>query len=543
MVARHFSRNRQHTRSIRYEGVLDVRGRRVSVAVDFVWPHLSSLPKLYLINRMRELPEAIAHVEENDRICYAREEELVLDPHNPRGSVALCMLKMHEALERISKHELQDEIAQEFPQHWRGTAIYVDLPVEAEQAFAFAVPRDGGIFSVIAESAKRLKRFGVDPTQIKSADRDKLPVVLIKAQHKLTFTRTVRLPSTLAELITWLAFIGNDLPKQLIAGVAQAWPRQCFFLVRGPNGDVGGKLEIPRVLANAIQRPQFLAQLMPKRADDIGLKRLTGASLDPSFIYHRNMADQPNLGGKRIALVGIGTIGGWLARFLAQSGAGTDGGRLVIFDTESLEPGNLGRHWLGISYVGKNKALAARDELSRTNPDCDVAAIPKSALQHMADLLDCDLVIDATGEQAVSDVLNADFVNARREGATALTSLHVSLLGGGVAAQALLVDKPEYACFRCLRLDHGVERFRVLDPDHPVALTPANCGEGAFFPYGVGASAIAAGLALQMSLDWVKGLPTPRLRTIQINYDATFRIRDVNAPALEKCPACATTPG
>src|SRR5205807_610113 len=145
-----------------------------------------------------------------------------------------------------------------------------------------------------------------------------------------------------------------------------------------------------------------------------------------------------------------------------------------------------GRHWLGIPYVGKNKAIAAREELSRTNPDCDVAAISESALEHMASLMDCDLVIDATGEQAVSDVLNADFVKARREGATGLTSLHVWLVGGGVAAQAVLVDKPEYACFRCLRLDHGVERFRVRNPGHPVALTPANCGEGAYFAYGVG---------------------------------------------------------
>jgi hypothetical protein len=83
MVARHFSRNRQETKSLRYVGVFDVRGRRVSVAVDYTSPHLANLPSLYLIDRLRDLPEAIAHVENDDRVCYAREEELVLDPHNP----------------------------------------------------------------------------------------------------------------------------------------------------------------------------------------------------------------------------------------------------------------------------------------------------------------------------------------------------------------------------------------------------------------------------------------------------------------------------
>jgi len=35
-----------------------------------------------------------------------------------------------------------------------------------------------------------------------------------------------------------------------------------------------------------------------------------------------------------------------------------------------------------------------------------------------------------------------------------------------------------------------------------------------------------------MSLDWVKGSPSPRLRTIQLNHDATFRIKDVNGNAV-----------
>src|SRR5258705_263780 len=83
------------------------------------------------------------------------------------------------------------------------------------------------------------------------------------------FTCALRVPNTLAELIAWLSFIGADLPKQLVAGVAQAWPRECFFLVRGPNGDVGGKLVIPRVLAKAVQRQQFLAQLLEKKAGDV----------------------------------------------------------------------------------------------------------------------------------------------------------------------------------------------------------------------------------------------------------------------------------
>jgi hypothetical protein len=538
MAARRFSRDRRHTKSIRYEGLLDVRGRHVSVAVDYPAPHLASLPLLYLTDRLRDLPDAVAHVEENERICYAREEELVLDPHNPRGSVALCMRKMQEALERIAGSDLQDEVAQEFPQHWQGASIYIDLPPEATEAFAFSVPRDGGDMIVVAHSAKRLRRMDLDDAQIRAAELTMIPVVLLRTEHTLTFSRAFRLPRVFAELAAWLRSMDESLPTTLIAGVARAWPKTSLFFLRGPNGTVGGKLVIPALLEKAVQRPQFLAQLLEKRAGEIALERLTGVSLDPSFVYHRNMADQPNLGGKKIALVGIGTVGGWLARFLAQSGAGTAGGRLILLDKQTLQPGNLGRHWLGIPYIGMNKAFATRKELARTNPDCDVAAITEDAFKHMSMLMDCHLVIDATGEQAVSDVLNADFVRARRERSTGPTSLNVWLVGSGVAARALIADRLEFACFRCLRLDHGIERFRLLKPDHPVTLTPANCGEGAYFAYGVGAPAIAAGLALQMSLDWVKGAPSPRHRTIRINQDATFQLKDMNASALENCPAC-----
>jgi molybdopterin/thiamine biosynthesis adenylyltransferase len=544
MAARQFSRDRRNVRSIRYQGSLDVRGRLVSVAVEFPSPHLGGLPRLYLNNRLRDLPNAVAHVEDNDRICYAREEELVLDPHDPRGSVALCMLKIQEALDRIATGELQDEVAQELPQHWQGSSsVYIDLPPGAKVSSAFTVRRDGEEFVVIAESSKRLKRLDVGDSEIKAAEAGKIPVVLLTTDRTLTFTPTLRVPRVLAELLPLLASVGEELPKTLLTGVARAWPKPSIFLLRAPNGAIGGSLVVPVSLAKAVQRPQFFARLLQNKASAVTVNRFTGVSLDPSFIYHRNMADQPNLGGKKIALVGVGTIGSWLARFLAQSGAGTASGRLILFDEQLLRPGNLGRHWLGMPYIGMNKAVGARKELSRTNPDCDVVAIAESAFKHISMLTECDLVIDATGDQAVSDVLNADLVRARRERQEAPASLHVWLVGSGVAAQAIIADDAGHACYRCLRTAQGDERFRLQNPDHLAALTPANCGEGTYFAYGVGAPAMAAGLALQMCLDWVKGAPSPRLRTIRINHEATFQVKDTNAVPLENCPACAPAHG
>jgi hypothetical protein len=71
-------------------------------------------------------------------------------------------------------------------------------------------------------------------------------------------------------------------------------------------------------------------------------------------------------------------------------------------------------------------------------------------------------------------------------------------------------------------------------------LTPANCGEGVYFAYGPGASAIAAGLMAQMLLDWVGGHPEPKLRTIRISHEATHQPKDQSPSKLEACPICGT---
>jgi hypothetical protein len=541
MVARKFVRDRRDTANFRYEGKLVIRGRPVSVAVIFRDPSLAQIPQLYLLDRRRDLPQALAHIEEGDRVCYVREEELVLDPLNPRASVALCLFKMGETLERISSDELRQEIEAEFAQHWQGSRVYIDLPADATKAAYFTVPRGAGVIHVIAQSAGSLARLGLSAEEVTVCKKGSVPVTLLSHWGQLTLAAQTRLPSTLDELFVWLRFLDTRLVDRLVAGLVQAWPNELLFLVQARNGSVGGVLILPAILAKSIQRPQFLARSLVSWAKKIEVQRLSGTRMDAEFVYSRNLVGRANLGGKRVALVGVGTIGGLLAKLLAQSGAGTAGGQLILIDPQNLEPGNVGRHWLGLHYVGMNKALGARQELSRTNLDCEVRAIPDSVLSRIADLMYCDLVVDATGERALSDVLNREFVQARREGRTRSACLHVWLVGSGVAVQGLLVDKPEFACFRCLRLDDPAdERFRLLKPGHPATLIPAACGEGAYFAYGVGASAVASGLAAQMCLEWANGEPTPRLRTIRLNHEATFRVKDSDAAAREKCPACGT---
>jgi len=291
---------------------------------------------------------------------------------------------------------------------------------------------------------------------------------------------------------------------------------------------------------NAIKRPQALARYVDKHRSELQVTRFTGEPIDPTFIYARNTTMHGNLVGKRIALVGCGTIGSHLAKMLAQSGAGYGkDGRLTLIDQQKLQAGNIGRHLLGLPDVGRAKAIAVTEMLMTMYPDLDAGGIEDDVLGRLSSLADYDLVIDATGDEGVANAVNAHLVRLRRDGKTSPTTIFAWLFGNGAAAQALCTTSLEDACYRCLRPDHGGPwRFSSLKSDYTIEEVPAQCGEGPFFPYGVAAPITAAALALQLALDWAKGDASPKLRTQRVAAEMTQQVRDQNPSKSPRCPAC-----
>lgn len=133
--------------------------------------------------------------------------------------------------------------------------------------------------------------------------------------------------------------------------------------------------------------------------------------------------------------------------------------------------------------------------------------------------------------------LNQRLVDRRPSGPAAI---HVWLVGNGAAAQCLFVGhKGGGACLKCLRAAAAAAKPHwPLAPGAGLREAPAACGEAAFVPYGVAAPAIAAGLALKVSLDWAVGRTHPAMRTISVDGAATVPIADCSPQAEAGCPAC-----
>ena len=97
----------------------------------------------------------------------------------------------------------------------------------------------------------------------------------------------------------------------------------------------------------------------------------------------------------RVAVFGVGGVGGYVVEALARSGVGA----LDLIDHDTISLTNINRQILAIrETVGMDKAEAAAQRAKAINPDCDAKAIKTFYLPETADQFDFtqyDYVVDA----------------------------------------------------------------------------------------------------------------------------------------------------
>lgn len=104
--------------------------------------------------------------------------------------------------------------------------------------------------------------------------------------------------------------------------------------------------------------------------------------------------EQEVLCASRIAIVGMGGVGGIHAVTLARLGVG----KFTIADPDCFELANMNRqHGARLDTLGRQKAEVMADEIRRINPDADVRVISEAIrAETVSDFLaDADLFVDA----------------------------------------------------------------------------------------------------------------------------------------------------
>ena len=282
------------------------------------------------------------------------------------------------------------------------------------------------------------------------------------------------------------------------------------------------------------RKPKEYRQYLHGNGGGAAISRLSLREFGTDFLHARSLESR-TLAGKQVTLVGGGSVGSYLAQSLARLGAGALGGNVRVIDPEVLEPENVGRHWLGMSSLFLPKAQGIAAELARQFPESNFLAEVGDA-REVRGLFNADLVIDATGIEPLSEVLNARHCEKDRTKVPPV--LYVWVLGNGEAVQGLWVDSPKFGCYRCLRLPRGAQYWRGALPRSRKGAHGAPRGMWRVRPYAVSAPMSAAALATEFVVAWLSGDPSPRFRTLVREGADVRKQKNQDFPPVQHCPAC-----
>ena len=438
------------SKPLEFRGALSAEGTTVqaSLALDRAY---TTIPKIRLLSIPKPLVGRLTpHLSPSGDLCYLAEQSTVFDVFDPAGQVLQCINLAENLLGRLLRGEAIDDVAGEFFAYW-GVKSPVFLSDLAEggaglvEELHFAKPDTGGV-TVLSDSRERTLRKMKVAGFVFKAKRGTVRVVSTTANPAGRHGPWP--PATAAALLAWQQSMdkrcSKQLRKKLLASV-RARAQRTVVIVNSPKTSYGAIVDFyrPEPSKSGARRSPFRRVHVLKRAK---VTPINLARIDDQYLAERSSPNGPTLLGKKIALLGCGTIGGFLAELLAKQGAGAGNGELALVDIQELMPENIGRHQLGFADVFRHKAVALRDRLQKSAPSANVTAICLDIRQ--IKLSGYDLVVDATGEEALGHwlarTLTSDFV----------PSISVWLEASGAVARAVRRTDPGHACVRCLLSDN-----------------------------------------------------------------------------------------
>lgn len=215
------------------------------------------------------------------------------------------------------------------------------------------------------------------------------------------------------------------------------------------------------------------------------------------------------LAKKKVAIVGLGSVGSKVAISLARSGLT----HFLLIDDDILKPSNLSRHQLDWLSVGSDKIVAVKGAIQLVQPQADVssrnfrlsgqesASFNTTVLEQIAV---CDLVIDTTANPKVFSSISA--ICARRKVPLVWGEVFAGGIGALMARSRPGFDAPP------LDIRNAIYSYLSRMPDAPFQHALAydeEAEEQVFIAGDAEVSSLAASLT-QFTIDALVGAEEPR---------------------------------
>lgn len=496
-------------------------------------PHIE-LPTVFVIDMPLVFQgRLIPHISHEGYLCYVEQMEADWNPNNLVGLYKTVDLQIKTTLDIVintmdNEVKGDDEFDNEFVSYWSATAELYSLSELRKHSTYISV-------LATATNKEKLQSSEYITVEIDKNEHDirnnhylkcwlnQRDLELVRPENPsikthYVWVRPSRLsgvewpPKDLQEVLSWLGLVDFNARDHLVRCLSNSKAKRNIIVLDIEKQDpVSLYLEID---VKSIEC-QFSSRKTRRKRKQTSFKNLTGILSSKSFcskftrlsitradkfaMLSRNQQRELELSSKNIALIGCGTIGGYLAELLVRNGAGLGTKCLHLYDRDILKPHNFSRHTLSISDFGSNKASALTKKLKNsTHLTKNISGFDSNFPINKGTLSKYDIVIDATGRPPVSKRLA--FI-VRQMAAKRPTIVHVFNDGNGRAAKVFVDEGP--CCYGCMTIDKSIHqdhtdiRFKDLNLSKEKKVS---CGS-TYTVYDAGVSQISAAMALEAVLN------------------------------------------
>ncbi|WP_458232300.1 ThiF family adenylyltransferase [Roseateles sp. P5_E8] len=512
---------------LRFAGQLDARG--TSYPCEFFVPRsLDEIPLVTVTSMPKDLPKLLPHLTARGYLCYIAAGSIALDLFDPIGQTLACLQRAGEVLARVLAGEMVDDLADEFYAYWGDESCLLDIQGNTLGAHPGYVAKNGDAIDFVitddkARTERKLSALGCELAP------ESIPTIRVRTTARPFPLQKEWPPKDIGALLRWQSLLDPACRRRIEEKLIHHYRAGADFatvVIDSPALHYGFGVLFKRPVRRRGQLRNFRQEVFNHSFTELKFVRI-----DDKYMAERSLAGlAKTLAGFNIVLVGCGTIGSFLAEMLVKAGAGTSGGCLTLVDNDRLGPQNLGRHRLGMPHLFKNKALQMAVELGRLAPGAKIE--PKPFDVKNLDLGKVDLLVDATGSQALTDWLMWKY-------AKKLPVLATWVEGPGLAVRALMKHSPLHGCSRCISQPPMLESYQVFEEPTPTVLKGHGC-EGLFVPFPATASMQAATLAMEMLQEWMDGRLENTLQTRVLDRSRVLKTQDCTPTRQEGCLACST---
>ncbi|MRX71956.1 thiamine biosynthesis protein ThiF [Bacillus lacus] len=490
-----------------FEGVHSIEGKQITIQIALPKHFPIEKPMIFLKNP--KVLGFLPHIEKDGFICYSFDEGLLLDRSNPFGIIQEAFFRAENTLQDGISRKNHDDFLKEFESLWSRQ----EKIVKVDTLFS---PRDDFQQILVFMDNKREKTVFVN--NLDSGTKRTLNTLYkCDVANEFQSLRGIYIPLREGADVKpppyWKFWDIKQLRKIIFENITSSTKRKLNAYLKKRTFNKNDKeymlISIPLgqeqkiligILLKDFSKKQNVKMMYPiqhplkKVQCNFSVIPLTIKRHDKEYLLNRTQGNN-RLVGKRVTIIGLGSLGSRIAFELARAGVTS----VTLIDKDRIDIDNIYRHELGANslywrfdnkFSSISKAEALKMELNNHFPFLEIEYEIADVLDLMEEeidlILNADLIIVALGSPTVELHFNERFYKIEEAPPVIYTWIDPLGIGG----HALLTNNnKKEGCFQCL-FTHPEENEYLIPnkasfaaPEQFFGKTLAGC-ESMFTPYG-----------------------------------------------------------